>query len=371
MKRPFVIKRQKMELEQEQQRHDVVEVDDDDDVIVVTPLSTSGHDKSNAISVEHYSAKKDLQFAIMDSLLQIQSSNSQSFIDLSDNDDDDEVRVLKFKPLANSNRPKRKSFYETGQSSSSNQQDDKGTSFLCEICFEPKSRNECFSIKGCDHAYCRECMAKYVASKLQDNVSTIRCPVPECVGGLLELEHCRCILPKEVFDRWGNALCEALILGSQKFYCPYKDCSALLLNDTDASGSVVITESVCPNCWRMFCAQCNVPWHSGINCAQFQNLNQDERQREDIMLINLAQDKSWIRCPTCRFYVDKSSGCMFMKCRSFLFYFSYFPSLIIYSFCFSCLNFFFFFFFVLGLSQVWYRILLQMWNSNNSQPFLF
>ncbi|GMY22208.1 E3 ubiquitin-protein ligase RNF144B [Fagus crenata] len=297
------MKRQKIEQKPEQQRHDVVEVDDDDDdLIVVTPLSTLGHDKSNAISVEHYSAKKDLQ--------QIQSSNSQSFIDLSDNDGDDEVRVLKFKPLANSNRPKRKSVYETGQSSSSKQQDDKGT-FLCEICFEPKSRNECFSIKGCDHAYCRECMAKYVASKLQDNVYTTRCPVPECVGGLLELEHCRCILPKEVFDRWGDALCEALILGSQKFYCPYKDCSALLLND----GSFVITETECPHCWRLFCAQCKVPWHSGINCAQFQNLNQDERQREDIMLINLARDKGWIRCPTCRFYVAKSSGCKFMKCR--------------------------------------------------------
>jgi hypothetical protein len=52
-------------------------------------------------------------------------------------------------------------------------------------------------------------MAKYVASKLQDNVYTIRCRVPECVGGLLELEHCRCILPQEVFDRWGT-LCVKL-----------------------------------------------------------------------------------------------------------------------------------------------------------------
>ncbi|KAM1047387.1 hypothetical protein ACFX13_027339 [Malus domestica] len=121
-------------------------------------------------------------------------------------------------------------------------------------------------------------MVKYVVSKLQDNITSIRCPVPNCIG-LLEPEYCRPILPPEVFYRRGSALCEAVILGSEKFYCPYKDCSAMLIDD----GTEVVRQSVCPNCWRMFCAQCKVPWHEGIKCEEFLKLNKDEREKEDIV----------------------------------------------------------------------------------------
>ena len=139
----------------------------------------------------------------------------------------------------------------------------------------------------------------------------IRCPVTGC-GGFLEPEGCREVLPKEVFDRWGNGLCEAVIGDGERFYCPFKDCSALMIDD----GGEVVRESECPNCRRLFCAQCKVPWHDGIECEEFQKLNQDEREREDIMLMKLAESKKWRRCPKCRFYVEKSEGCMYMKCRS-------------------------------------------------------
>ncbi|CAN1320882.1 E3 ubiquitin-protein ligase RSL1 [Linum perenne] len=140
-------------------------------------------------------------------------------------------------------------------------------------------------------------MAKYVASKLQDNLSSINCPVSGCDG--------------EVFDRWGKALCEALILGAHKFYCPFKDCSAMLVDD----GSEVVTQAECPYCCRLFCARCRVPWHSEIDCNKFQRLHKDERGREDIMLINLAGKNLWRRCPNCKFYVERTHGCRYIKCR--------------------------------------------------------
>ncbi|KAF9624153.1 hypothetical protein IFM89_008091 [Coptis chinensis] len=94
----------------------------------------------------------------------------------------------------------------------------------------------------------------------------------------LEFELCRSILPKEVYDRWGNALCESLILGAHKFYCPFEDCSALLIKD----GGMDVKESECPHCRRMFCAQCKVPWHSGVGCEEFQKLKESgEREKED------------------------------------------------------------------------------------------
>ncbi|KAL3747016.1 hypothetical protein ACJRO7_015888 [Eucalyptus globulus] len=180
-------------------------------------------------------------------------------------------------------------------------------SFICEICVEPRMNGDLFCIKNCSHAYCNDCITKFVTSKLHDNIMHIDCPVLGC-GGVLEPEYCRSILPPEVFDRWGNALCEALILEAERFYCPFKDCSALLIND----GGAVVRESECPNCRRLFCAQCKVPWHAGVEC---QELNEGEREREDIMLMKLAEKKHWRRCPKCRFFVQKKSGCAFVKCR--------------------------------------------------------
>ncbi|KAM7257532.1 hypothetical protein ACFE04_013273 [Oxalis oulophora] len=265
-----------------------------------------GTNEKNPISVEHYNECTELKLAKTASLTRKYSN----FIDLSD----DDVILL-------DNKPKRKKPFsdypvtEIGQSSNSKldgiiDDDSIDISFMCEICAEFKSVTQSFDIKGCNHSYCKECVSKYVASKLEESITNIRCPVTDCTG-LLDPEHCRGILSQDLFNRWGHALCEGMILESQKFYCPFKDCSVLLINE----GGNVVMESECPYCWRLFCARCKVPWHGGIECADFQKLNKDERQSEDIMLMKLAEEKKWKRCPACKFYVEKSSGCMFMRCR--------------------------------------------------------
>ncbi|KAL4336789.1 hypothetical protein S83_037896 [Arachis hypogaea] len=115
------------------------------------------------------------------------------------------------------------------------------------------------------------------------------------------------IIPKEVFERWENALCENLVLAtSKKFYCSFKDCSTMLVND---DGNEVVTCSECPNCHRLFCAQGKVAWHGGMECGEFMGLNENEREKEDLMVMNLAKaNKRWRRCSKCRIYVEKKSG---------------------------------------------------------------
>ncbi|KAI5320012.1 hypothetical protein L3X38_039720 [Prunus dulcis] len=152
--------------------------------------------------------------------------------------------------------------------------------------------------KNIDHGYCTECMVNYVVSNLQENVTTIRCPDPDCASGSIEPEDCDWILPQEVFERWESSLCEAAIPSSQKFYCPFSDCSAMLIIDDD-DGSEVVRQSQCPHCRRLFCAQCKVAWHEEMECWEFQELNDDERGREDIQLRNLANMEDWKRCPNC------------------------------------------------------------------------
>ncbi|KAL8503265.1 hypothetical protein ACS0TY_022123 [Phlomoides rotata] len=268
---------------------DVVEIvdipdnalDDDEVCVLYSTPSSRGTSKLNAIPVDNYRSR--LKSVTID--LTQESSSSSDHV-----------------------KPKR--FYK-GESSNSKPPSPLPLIFTCEICVEEKPISDTFRILGCNHSYCTECITKYVASKLQDNITKITCPVSDCEG-YIDWQQCRFILPKELLDRWGDALCEAVILGWERFYCPYKDCSALLIDDSEEEA---VVQSECPSCNRLFCAACKVPWHTGVSCADFQKLNKDERGNEDLMLLNLAKSNKWMRCPKCRIYVSRIDGCLFMRCR--------------------------------------------------------
>ncbi|WRX26037.1 hypothetical protein QQP08_018524 [Theobroma cacao] len=87
-----------------------------------------------------------------------------------------------------------------------------------------------FPISGCSHSFCSDCISMHVRTKLEGNITIIMCP-GDC-RVILELEACRPLLPKEVVNLWEDLLCEELLCATGgRLYCPFKDCSALLLND--------------------------------------------------------------------------------------------------------------------------------------------
>ncbi|KAJ4836740.1 hypothetical protein Tsubulata_005121 [Turnera subulata] len=290
--------------------------DGDSGFLYKKPTLLRGSTKQDAICVEQYSEERDFDRVTVKASVK-QEKNFIIDLSLDFTLVDEDIRMFSFKP-ENTLFGRRCSSQKPiliiddpvlGQGEPSNSRDEQF--FVCEICTETRDDAEWFSIKGCPHAYCTHCVVQYVSSKVEENLTDIRCPASDCTMGALDPEHCRAVLPREVFDRWGNALCEAVILEAQKFYCPFKDCSAMLIND----GGEVVRESECPNCSRMFCAQCKVAWHSGIECEEFQKLHKDEREREDILLMKLAGDHQWRRCPNCRAYVERTMGCNFIKCR--------------------------------------------------------
>ncbi|KAI6680547.1 hypothetical protein NL676_034428 [Syzygium grande] len=106
-----------------------------------------------------------------------------------------------------------------------------------------------------------ELYPRYVETKVLDAVTTIKCPGLECEG-VLQINSCRQILPENVLHMWERSLCKAMFLKSQKFDCPFKNCSALLIKDYD-----------------------------GGECEEFQSLNEDERGSEDLIVRELAKEK--------------------------------------------------------------------------------
>ncbi|XP_027337726.1 probable E3 ubiquitin-protein ligase RNF217 [Abrus precatorius] len=183
--------------------------------------------------------------------------------------------------------------------------------FLCGICFDHKPVSDMFKQGKCNHPFCTICISKHVATQIHQNILKVNCPNPNC-SMELKPEFLHTILPKEVIVRWETARCEALIVGSEKTYCPFKDCSVLLLDD----GGKVVISAECPSCHRLFCAQCRVPWHGGWSCKEYQRLKKSRDEKElDKKFLKLAKGKMWQKCPQCAMFVQRRGGCEHMTCR--------------------------------------------------------
>ncbi|CAO2206909.1 unnamed protein product [Urochloa humidicola] len=186
----------------------------------------------------------------------------------------------------------------------------------CGICMESMSTSEAHRGGGaCAHAFCRACLSGHVRAKVEAGAgAVVRCPEPSCAGAL-DPELCRAALPSGVFERWCAALCEALFPAARRAYCPFPDCSEMMVVDGDGSEGCV-TQSECQVCRRLFCARCLVaPWHAGVTCDEYQRRAKGDSGREDMMLYEMAEQMRWKRCPKCQFFVDKIDGCPHIRCR--------------------------------------------------------
>ncbi|KAL5728486.1 RBR-type E3 ubiquitin transferase [Ranunculus cassubicifolius] len=183
-------------------------------------------------------------------------------------------------------------------------------SFTCEICIEPISCTQKFKnhMKNCFlHSYCLDCIAKYIEAKIEEyNAPDIICPGLDCAE-LLDPLECQSLLPARVFDKWCNARCESTISEYRSAHCPFEDCSALILNECGEE----VMKSMCPNCKKWLCFDCQVSWHAGYRCDE----TGQARDENDLLAGELIEKMNWKRCPVCKHGVERSSGCPQMRCR--------------------------------------------------------
>ncbi|KAF5794286.1 putative transcription factor C2H2 family [Helianthus annuus] len=179
---------------------------------------------------------------------------------------------------------------------------------VCKICLEKHESWQMFTNSTCSHSFCYDCTAKHATTQIQSKRKTIACPGINC-NSTLDSNMLRLIIPQETLIKWDEFLCESLIPESQKLYCPFTNCSVLLINDDTSNG---VTKINCPVCRRSFCKVCRVPWHSELSCKEFGKL---KGKTDDEMAVALAKKKKWKKCPNCNFFVEKAEGCVHITCR--------------------------------------------------------
>ncbi|CAK9157925.1 unnamed protein product [Ilex paraguariensis] len=238
-----------------------------------------------AVSDAKYAEELQVQEALLASLLPTQMGNTAS-------------SSMQARPMLNSELMEiAKEAEEPSQS-------------FCEICLENKESWQMFENNRCSHSFCYDCTSKHIVAKIQENVKMVLCPGVNC-NATLDFNACRWMIPREVLVCWDETLCNSLILESQKLYCPFRDCSAMLVNDC----ADCINKIKCPICQRSFCALCCVPWHSDFTCKEYQKLNAKKTGKEEVMVKSLAKKKMWQKCPRCKMYVEKAEGCWHITCR--------------------------------------------------------
>ena len=83
-------------------------------------------------------------------------------------------------------------------------------------------------------------------------------------------------------------------------YCSNRDCAAFILPN-NVHGDI----GACSRCRQRTCRHCRQREHVGRHCAQDR-----DTQRVEAM----GRMAGWKRCPSCGHMIEKTDGCLHMKC---------------------------------------------------------
>ncbi|XP_023755352.1 E3 ubiquitin-protein ligase RSL1 [Lactuca sativa] len=194
----------------------------------------------------------------------------------------------------------------------------------CVICLDDKSTDQFFSAGNCNHRYCFSCMKQHVEVKLLHGIVP-KCPHEGCELEL-KVESCEIFMTPKLIEMMKHRLKEASIPVTEKIYCPYPKCSALMSKTELSKLPRFIHENgarTCCKCHGDFCVNCRVPWHRNMNCAEYKRRNPTPLVDES-KLKSLAARNLWRQCIKCKHMIELATGCYHMTCRCG------------YEFCYTC-----------------------------------
>ncbi|CAN6863030.1 unnamed protein product [Brassica oleracea] len=198
----------------------------------------------------------------------------------------------------------------------------------CLICFNDIDPERMFSIGKCTHRFCFQCVKQHVEVKLLHGMIP-NCPHDKCNSEMV-IDACGKLLTPKLGEMWKQRIKENAIPVTERVYCPYLRCSALM-SKTKISESAKTLQSAypasgvrrCVECRGLFCVDCKVPWHGKLSCAEYKKLNPNP-PADDVKLKSLANNKMWRQCGKCQHMIELSQGCNHITCRCG------------YEFCYNC-----------------------------------
>ncbi|KAL6900461.1 hypothetical protein GGI43DRAFT_49791 [Trichoderma evansii] len=142
---------------------------------------------------------------------------------------------------------------------------------------------------SCSHVYCHDCVKELFRLAIADESLF----PPQCCGQQIPIEAAKRLLPTKLIDEYHEKELEYGI--PNKTYCYISTCLAfippsLIRNDV----------ATCKICHCKTCSICKGPSHEDEDCP-------DDKEMEEFL--NMAAEKKWQRCYSCRRMVQMARGC--------------------------------------------------------------
>lgn len=130
-------------------------------------------------------------------------------------------------------------------------------------------------------------------------------------------------LPSDALERYNLEMLDVWRADShlRPVTCPKEGCAAIGLPDPSAPGYPHVA---CHTCSFRFCAQCLIPWHKDLTCAEYAATSVDKQMSdEEKDTLKIMQDRDGKRCPNCALVIEKDGGCDSMFCAGCNKYFNW------------------------------------------------
>lgn len=183
----------------------------------------------------------------------------------------------------------------------------------CIVCYENtynyrESRRKC-----CDQLVCKDCMLNIVQAKIGEGIVLIECPNPNCdapVGRQEIMEY----LSGEAKERFERMRLEIDGDGNKKA-CP--NCCFVTEHELPKLKLKRLQEKdvkiKCVRCDHEWCYNCHAPWHKDLSCKEF------KRGQQLFHMWTKGRNQRGIancqKCPICRVFIQRSTGCDHMTCN--------------------------------------------------------
>jgi len=206
----------------------------------------------------------------------------------------------------------------------------------CTVCWDTKDISDCHVILGCNHVFCKECLAEGINACLTETNSTkqLKCPYNGCVQKI-DVSDVHAIVidgknsddstnQRSLYEKFIEIRAYEIINNSKSAMkpCPIRGCNCIHIVATDQIPKC--TEcSICHH----FCCTCGYADHPGITCQADAEIDRDcvdcgirharvmtceaaEKDKKD----DAANEKIARRCPVCHKPAVKNGGCNHMTC---------------------------------------------------------
>lgn len=180
----------------------------------------------------------------------------------------------------------------------------------CPICLELRRLD---TRACCQFKICRGCFQKYLASKVSEGiVVNIQCPNSECHAKLNEYEIAT-RLTHSLKVKYIKFLTDAKNDPTEKT-CPRcgqeeKVEKKLLKKKTTLKKGLRVS---CQNCDLEWCFRCHAPWHEGVSCKEYRK---GDKEFQEWVHETHERQANAQKCPKCKIYIQRSSGCSHMTCN--------------------------------------------------------